>query len=213
MSHTTQRRGLDPSRPRQEMVMLAMIPKSHRGKEGSQKAMGELAAKMLEHGRDHWPQWTIDRLEAATMGELRSSMAVAFTDLEIVESLLKDLKSDWMVRNQEKGYPVSVVITGLTSDIHGCCQKTGFKQHTYLHSLGFFGQRAKDIPSDDELSLLTMCGHGLIARNRIRHLVRSIQDGELTPEEAADDIALPCQCGIGNKPRAEEIFRRLTTKA
>lgn len=193
--------------------MLCMIPKAYRSQVGARKAMSELAAKMLEHGRQHWPQWTIDRLQVAADGALRSSLAVAFTDLERVEALLKDLKSNWMVRNQEKGYPVSVVITGLMSDIHGCCQKTGFKQHTYLHSLGFFGQRVKDIPTDDELSLLTMCGHGLIARNRIRYLVRSIQDGELTPEEAADDIALPCQCGIGNKPRAEEIFQRLAARA
>ncbi len=209
MSHTTQRRGLDPSRPGEEMVMLAMIPRSHRGKEGPQKAMRELAVKMLEHGRDHWPPWTIERLEAATKEELRSTLAVAFTDLERVEKLLNDVRGDWLTRNREKGYPVSIVITGLTRDIHGCCQKAGLKQHTYLHSLGFFGRGVKDLPSGDELSLITMCGHGLIARNRIRHLVRSIQDGELTPEEAADDIALPCQCGIGNKPRAEKLFRRL----
>jgi hypothetical protein len=54
-----------------------------------------------------------------------------------------------------------------------------------------------------------MCGHGLIAKNRIRHLVRNIQKGELTLADAAEDIAKPCECGIGNKKRAVEIFARL----
>ncbi len=110
------------------------------------------------------------------------------------------------------GYPISIVLTGLKGDTHACCQKAGFKEHTYLHSLGAFG-RVKDLPSGDELSLITMCGHGLIAKNRVRHLVRSLKEGELTLEEAAEDIARPCQCGIGNKKRAEKLFARLASKA
>ena len=35
---------------------------------------------------------------------------------------------------------------------------------------------------------------------------------QLTPEEAAEDIARPCQCGISNKPRAVELFQRLAAK-
>jgi hypothetical protein len=41
----------------------------------------------------------------------------------------------------------------------------------------------------------------------------SPKKGELTLEEAAEDIARPCQCGIGNKKRAQELFRRLAGKA
>jgi hypothetical protein len=55
-----------------------------------------------------------------------------------------------------------------------------------------------------------MCGHGLIARNRITKLLASIRNGELTAEEAAADIAIPCTCGIGNKERAEKTFAGLT---
>jgi len=191
---------------------MGMVPKAFRGNKEVGKAMSELAAKMLEHGRDHWPKWTIDHLTKAEKGSAPGHLDVAFTDLKRVENLLNDLKKDWIPRNRKMGYPISIVLTGLKGDTHACCQKTGFKEHTYLHSLGAFG-RIKDLPSGDELSLITMCGHGLIAKNRVRHLVRSLQEGEMTLEEAAEDIARPCQCGIGNKKRAQELFARLAGKA
>ena len=212
MSHTSQRRGLDPSRPGEEIIVLASLPKAFRKSEGARKAMSRLAAKMLEHGRDHWPKWTNERLTEVAKGSPPGTLAVAFTDPDRVVNLLNDLEKEWLPRNREKGYPISIVLTGLTDDSHACCQKTGFKEHTYLVSLGAFG-RVQDLPSGDELSLITMCGHGLIAKNRVRHLVSSIRKGELTPEDAAEDIAKPCTCGVGNKKRAQEIFARLARNA
>jgi len=191
---------------------MGMVPKAFRGNKEVGKAMSELATKMLEHGRDHWPKWTIDHLTKAAKGPAPGHLDVAFTDLKRVQNLLNDLKKEWIPRNRKMGYPISIVLTGLIGDSHACCQKTGFKQHTYLHSLGAFG-RVKDLPSGDELSLITMCGHGLIAKNRVRHLVRSLRKGDLTLEEAAEDVARPCQCGIGNKKRAQELFARLAGKA
>ena len=210
MTHTTQRRGLDPHRPGEEIIVLAMIAREYQGLEGIQKAMNELAAKMLEHGRDHWPKWTVDRLEKAATGQPPSPLVAVFTEMRRAQNLLEDLRKEWLPRNREKGYPISLVITGLFDDTHGLCRKTGFKEHTYLHCLGPFGRQARQLPSGDEFSLITMCGHGLIAKNRVRNLVRLIQKGEMTPEQAAEDIARPCQCGIGNKKRAQELFARLS---
>lgn len=211
MTHTSQRRGLDPSRPGEGLIVLAMIPNAIRDKKGVWEAQSELAAKMLEHGRDHWPKWTIDRLTKIAKGSAQGSLAVAFTDLKRVEDLLNDIKKDWIPRNRKMGYPISIILTGLRGDTHACCQKSGFKEHTYLHSLGAFG-RVQDLPTGDELSLITMCGHGLIAKNRVRHLVHSLQNEDLTLEEATEDIARPCECGIGNKKRAEKLLERLSKK-
>ncbi len=208
MSHTSQRRGLNPSRPGEEIIVLASLPKAFRKSAPARNAMSELAAKMLEHGRDHWPEWTNDRLAEVAKGSPPGTLAVAFTDPKRVENLLNDLKKGWIPRNREKGYPISIVLTGLTDDAHACCHKTGFTEHTFLFSLGAFG-RTEKMPSGDELALITMCGHGLIAKSRVKHLVQSIKKGELTSEEAAEDIARPCTCGIGNKKRASEIFARL----
>jgi hypothetical protein len=198
MTHTSQRRGLDPSRPGEELIVLAITPSATRSREGIREAVNELAAKMLEHGRDHWPQWTVDRLAAIPNGSFPGTLAVAFTDVKRVENLLNDLKQEWLPRNREKGYPISIVLTGLTDDAHTICEKTGFKENTYLHSLGFFG-RTEGLPSEDEMCLITMCGHGLIARNRIKDLLGSIRSGELTPEQSAADIALPTFARLTNR--------------
>ena len=55
-------------------------------------------------------------------------------------NLLNDLKNDWLTRNREKRYPISIVVSALFDDTRACCRETGLKQHTYLHSLGFFGR-------------------------------------------------------------------------
>lgn len=209
MTHTSQRRGLDPSRPGEELIVLAITPSAARSREGIREAVNELAAKLLEHGRGHWPQWTIDRLTEIPSGPFPGTLAVAFTDVERVENLLNDLKEEWLPRNRRAGYPISIVLTGLTDDGHALCEKTGFTEHTYLHSLGFFG-RTQDLPGEDEMCLITMCGHGLVARSRIESLLGAIRTGELTSEEAAADIAKPCTCGIGNMERARKTFARLT---
>jgi hypothetical protein len=190
-----------------------MIAREYQGLEGIQKAMNELAAKMLEHGRDHWPKWTVDRLAKAATGQPPEPLVAVFTEIRRAENLLEDLKKEWLPRNRKKGYPISLVITGLFDDTHALCRKTGFKEHTYLHCLGPFGRQAQQLPSGDEFSLITMCGHGLIAKNRVRRLVQGIQKGEVTPEQAAEDIARPCECGIGNKKRAQELFARLAKKS
>ncbi|MBN1653137.1 MAG: hypothetical protein JXA30_05115 [Deltaproteobacteria bacterium] len=55
-----------------------------------------------------------------------------------------------------------------------CCRNTKCKEHTYLHSLGFFG-KVEDLPTEDELVLLTMCGHGLVSTRRVRDLIKPSQ--------------------------------------
>ena len=233
MSHTSQRRGLDPSRPGKELVVLAMIPTQYKDAAGITEAMSELAVKMLQYGPDNWtsrnaaeidipqlndavkfarglnvsPEKTAEML-ISSVGGASSVITAVYTDPKKVESLIKDLKGDWLARNKAKGYPISIVLSGLFDDVHECCRKTGLTEHTYLHSLGFFGH-VEDLPSEEELSLITMCGHGLISVSRVRHLVKSIRHGELTPKQAADDVAKPCVCGIVNRERAEEILRRL----
>jgi hypothetical protein len=80
-----------------------------------------------------------------------------------------------------------------------------------LHTLGFFG-RVDLLPDEDELSLMTMCGHGLVSVKLIRNLLKRIGAGEITPEIAAQEIAKPCVCGIVNTERAAEIFQRIAKR-
>jgi hypothetical protein len=234
MSHTTQRRGIGPEYRGKELIVLAMIPSQYKNLPGIREAMSELALKMLDYGPRNWisrnfTEITYPRLGASQdfvnwmhhilpevttryimskVGSQSSVVTAVYTDSTKVVALIRDLKKNWLVRNREKGYPISVVISALIDDIHDCCRKTDLTEHTYLHSMGFFG-KVRELPSEDELSLVTMCGHGLIAVNRVRYLLKSVKSGVMTPEDAAGNLARPCTCGIVNRERAKEVFQRL----
>ncbi|MFO8055775.1 MAG: hypothetical protein R6V10_00575 [bacterium] len=234
MSHTSQRRGLSPDKPGQEMIVLAMLPSSAKDKPGAKSAMSDLAGRMMDHAPDnwiiknateihvpdlgpaeglarflhqHWPEKT-DRLLMRAAGYLSTVITALYTDVKNVEELITELKGEWLENNREKDLPVSIVLSGLFKDVHECCQKTGTTEHTYLHSLGFYGNVA-DLPAPDELEIITMCGHGLIATNRVRDLAGKVRAGAISAREAAQDVARPCVCGIVNVDRAEKIFECL----
>ena len=237
MSHTSQRRGLSPERPGEEIIVLAMVQGRYKDKDGIESAMGELAGKMYAHHPHLWISYNFIDLDIPRLGSMqtvvrllhkirpeatrqlllkavaeRSSVLTAiYTKPGNVYALLDDIKGEWLEKNRQNGNPISIVLSGLFDDIHRCCKKTKLHEHTYMHSIGFYG-RTKDLPSDDELELLTMCGHGLISINGVEDLVWKIQRKAITPREAAEDIAKPCVCGIVNVDRAEKILRRLAGK-
>jgi hypothetical protein len=216
------------------VIVLAMVPGEYRDDSGVRSAMRELALKMLAHDPSDWisrnyielaiPQvqsfrgaldWLHGRWPEATERLLLRAVAARspvitaiYTDMEDVVDLIDDIKGEWLRNNARNGHPISIVLSGLFDDVHRCCRRTGSREHTYLHSLGFFG-RTENLPSEDELEVVTMCGHGLIAANRVRWLVEEIRTGETTPAEAAENVARPCVCGIVNRERAGEVFRRL----
>jgi hypothetical protein len=215
-----------------------MIPLKYTDESGIRSALRELALKMLAHNPSNWlsrnyteidiPQlrpvhgaleWLHGRWPEATLRFLLAAVATRmpvvtalYTDMQDVVDLIDDLKGGWLQNNRENGYPISIVLSGLFDDVHRCCQRTGSREHTYLHSLGFFG-KTEGLPSEDELEIITMCGHGMIAANRVRWLLKGIRAGETTPAQAAENVARPCLCGIVNRERAAEAFQRLIQKA
>jgi hypothetical protein len=58
-----------------------------------------------------------------------------------------------------------------------------------------------------------MCGHNMVSFGVIKKLVRDIEDGFTTPEQAAKKIAASCLCGVFNWERAAQVFSRLTEGA
>lgn len=236
MSHTSQRWGLSAATPGEEIIVLAMIPRQHSQDEGIRDAMEALAQKMIAHKPHLWlshnfidldipqlaskqtllrwmhrirPEATKDMLFKA-VAEKSSVITAIYTNAEDACALLKNLTGSWLENNRRKGYPISIVLSGLFGDIEKCCEQTGLRPHTYLHSLGYRG-RTDRLPEDGALELVTMCGHGLIAAQRVLGLVEKIGKGEITAEQAAEDVTKPCVCGIVNQERAAKIFRRLAT--
>jgi hypothetical protein len=216
-----------------ELIVLAMLPSEYKGDRGVAAAMSEIALKMLEHNPENWisrnfteieiprlgpaqaliewssGQWpdATRRLLVRGVGRASSVVTAVYTNVEDVVDLITELKGDWLARNRDNAVPISVVLSGLFGDVSRCCQRTGTQEHTFLHSLGFFG-KVENLPSREELEIITMCGHGLVSANRVRDMVGKIKEG-LPAEKAADQIARPCLCGIVNRERAGEVLRRL----
>lgn len=234
MSHTSQRWGLDPSRPGEEIIVLAMVPQAYREREGVRKAMKELAEILLRHGPHDWlsrnfldldlPQLAAERpllrtLEWVQPGAgckllfkavaCRSPVVTAlYTDIDKVCALLAELQGPWLERNRREGYPISIVLSGLFKDAGTCCGRAGLRPHTYLQTLGLRGREDR-VPKGEELEILAMCGHGMIAAARVRRLAERIAGGAISAAQAAEEVAKPCVCGIVNRERAERIFLRL----
>jgi hypothetical protein len=233
MSHTSQRRGLEKS-SHEEIIVVGAYPGKYKNINGIQSAMEELAVKMLEHGPRNWLSKNYTDINIPQVGIFkgmlralkwimpnrineflfkasarRSTVITAlYTETGRVTSLIDDLKKEWLSRNRTNGYPISIILSGLHDKIKKCCHETGTEEHTCLYSIGFYGKTG-GIPSENELSLITMCGHGLISVNRVQYLIDKIRNGSLTAREAAEDIAKPCVCGIVNTERAEEIFSHI----
>ena len=123
-----------------------------------------------------------------------------FTDKEIVGKVLDELKK------AELG--TSVVVSGLVKATDQLCKQVGLKMHTVEFSGGIHG-KLELLPERPILEINTMCGHGMVASNLVKEMIRQVKRGKKTLEEAALELAKPCQCGVFNPKRAEELLKRL----
>lgn len=123
-----------------------------------------------------------------------------FSDIEKVKSVLRELK--------EADVGLSVVVSGLVGEIKRICENIGLKVHTVEFSGGIFGKREL-LPEEPVLEITTMCGHGLISANLVRHFVERIKKKKTSPDEASRELAKLCQCGVFNPEKARRILSRM----
>lgn len=129
----------------------------------------------------------------------------AFDDKETVIEVIKALK--------EADIGISVTISGLTEEVKDIMRKAGLGDypHTTGLALGFMGKREK-AASDDVRLITTMCGHHMISKNIVKHLLNMIEDERITSMEAAIRLSKQCTCGAFNTVRAAKIFDQLARK-
>ncbi len=125
-----------------------------------------------------------------------------FDDKEAVVEVLKALK--------EADLGISVTISGLTEEVKYVIKKAGVGDypHTTNLALGFMG-RLEKAASDDIRLVTTMCGHHMISKNIVGHLLKMIKDGRITSKEAAIRLSKQCTCGAFNTVRAAQLFEHL----
>lgn len=110
-------------------------------------------------------------------------------------------------RIKELDLGLSVVISGLNDEILKMAKELGIEPHSVNYSLGIFG-KIELLPNDEVLEITTMCGHSMISENLVMKMIDLVQLGNITPEEAAKEIASPCVCGIFNVQRATELITK-----
>jgi hypothetical protein len=122
-----------------------------------------------------------------------------FTDKEIVGRVIEELK--------EADLGTSVVVSGLVETTDDLCKQAGLRMHTVEFSGGIHG-RLDLLPEKQVLEITTMCGHGMVASHLVEDMVKKIKKGKKSLEEASVELSKPCQCGIFNHKRAEDLIRR-----
>lgn len=128
----------------------------------------------------------------------KSRIRGIFTKKEQVVEFLKQIK--------EKDLGMSVIITGVLSEVIPACKEAGVTPHSINYSLGVWGKK-DNLPDETTLAITTMCGHHMIPPKFVDHVIRQVKKDKLTPEEGAKKLAEFCYCGIFNHIRCANIIR------
>lgn len=142
-------------------------------------------------------------LESETIREQIKDTSIVHFVFDDKEEVIKVIEK---LRDVKLG--TSIVISGPVEEIDRMCKSAGIKMHTVEYSGGIFG-KVKDLPSDNILYATTMCGHGMVAGNLVKKMARQVKLGKRSLNEAAVELAKPCQCGIFNTTRAISILSDL----
>jgi hypothetical protein len=167
------------------------------------KALAFIAAAEAA-GSENWGDVKTGPITRFSSEEIRekltdkSRIRGVFTRREQVIEFLKRIKA------QELGQ--SVVITGVLSEVLPACKETGVTPHSINYSLGVWGKKEK-LPDDVTLSITTMCGHHMIPPKFVKHIMKQVEGGRMTPEEGATKLSDFCYCGIFNQVRCAEIIK------
>ncbi|MGE5620145.1 MAG: hypothetical protein ACM3US_12915 [Sphingomonadaceae bacterium] len=100
---------------------------------------------------------------------------------------------------------LSITVSGLIDEVVPMAKAAGFEPHTINLSLGIHGNTGC-LPSERVLEITSMCGHGLVATNLAKAMIKEVKAGRKCLEDAAIKLAQPCFCGILNVERAKQIL-------
>lgn len=206
MTHTLHRVGSPRSLQNDFVVMLMSSKKINR--EGSSPKFRRFLKMALDHGAvkigdaglgNEYHQGGVDKV-IENVCERSVVVHAVFTDLAKVKKFLKTVKA--------ADFGLSVIVSGLFDKVGEICHEVGIEMHTVDQSLGRWGRTDK-LPPQDILEINTMCGHGMVAVNLIQDVINDVKKGACTPEEGAERLFRPCQCGVFNPHRTARLLREM----
>ncbi|MFX1572446.1 MAG: hypothetical protein ACFFB0_06830 [Promethearchaeota archaeon] len=192
MTHSLHRKG-NIEDLRGDFVILAMLASGINDKYPDSRQKLIKIAEILK-------QYNPTNIMPEVGWKVSPTITATFTDIETVKEVLKILKKE--------DFGISIVVSGLISEIEKVVKEVGLSLHTIHYSLGVFGKKEL-LPDETILEITTMCGHHTISPQSISHYVKLIKQRKITIEKAAQKLARPCVCGIFNTVRAKKILTAL----
>lgn len=204
MTHTLHRLGT-PGDLQDDYVVFAMSAKGF-----NEKGSATKLRQFLKIALKHDPVNAGDMKTGNLLTHCSQEILEGIQDVSIVHAVFDDERTLVAVLREvkEAELGVSVVVSGLFADVERCAQASGVQSHTVEWSLGVLG-RTDLLPRTDVMKITTMCGHGMVAANRVERLALEVRRCRRTPEEAALELALPCVCGVFNIHRAARLIAAL----
>lgn len=145
----------------------------------------------------------LDNIMGNIKKDYMTAVHAVFDNEDDAAAMLKDVK--------EADLGLSLVISGIFDRVKGICQKNGIYRHAVTYSLGIWGKTEK-LPPEKVLNISTMCGHGMITAARVLSVAEDVKAGRKSAEEAAEDLAKQCDCGIFNPTRAAKLLTAMANK-
>ncbi len=208
MTHTLHRQG-EIKDLHEDYVLLIRTSRgiNHDGSEEKMRQIWEVISHYeqdLVNFGNHNPNWGDGELY--NMEDLKKASSriihAVFKGREKLKACLKEIK--------DRDFGISVVVSGLYAETEKICSEIGLAPHTVNHSLGSHG-KTELLPQGEVLEIHTMCGHAMVSSKLISHMVKEINEGNLTCKDGAKKLSRMCDCGIFNTYRAENLLRKMTS--
>ncbi|MHA1277785.1 MAG: hypothetical protein ACTSQ8_11375 [Candidatus Helarchaeota archaeon] len=199
MTHSLHRWGSETDL-KEDYVLLAMRSAGIHDKTPEEK---EVAREKLLHIGKIFEQYGPKSIMMERLRRFSPVVTAVFDNVEAIQQILTTLK--------QEDLGMSIVVSGLLSEIQKISKRVGLKPHTVHLSLGVFGKKEL-LPPEKIREITTMCGHHCVSPQSVENYVDQIQKGKITIEEAAQKLAQPCVCGIVNTTRVRKILHELLTQ-
>lgn len=207
MSHTLHRCGT-PEDLKKDFVVFSMSAKTvnARGSGEKMKRFFEILRRFPSTNFGDVKTGSRYNADWQTIHDRFRDQSVAhyvFTDRDTVAQALRELK--------EADLGLSVIVSGVFTEIEAICREVGLPVHTVQFSGGVLG-RTDRLPPGPVLAITTMCGHGLVSARLVEKLAREVKRGKKEASAAAAELARPCMCGVFNVERAERLLREIAAR-
>ena len=165
---------------------------------GDARKGGSLRPSKAMNPTNHWDRdMTPDFEVVANALEHITTVAAVFDSRQKAEEFLKAVK--------KADLGLSINISTSIDGAEQCCHAAGIPRHSVGYSLGFEGKTEK-LPNTQVMTLMTMCGHGMVAQSLAKKMIDWVKEGRRTPEQAATYMQRFCSCGVFNPARAVRVL-------